>query len=91
MSHRVITKYPRVKSLKVRNVKTDLNAFIEIVNEPNHKPNKLRVDQVRAFYNNLMQEWLDDHDILMYLTHNEGKSVVAERFTITMRVKSLTK
>ena len=38
-----------------------------------------------------MQEWLDDHDILMYLTHNEGKSVVAERFTITMRVKSLTK
>ena len=34
-----------------------------------------------------MQEWLDDHDILMYLTHNEGKSVVAERFTITMKGK----
>ena len=27
-----------------------------------------------------MQKWLDDNDILMYLTHNEGKSVVAERF-----------
>ena len=80
MSHRVITKYPRVKPLKVRNVKTDLNAFIEIVNEPNHKPNKLRVDQVRVFYNNLMQEWLDNNDILMYSTHNKGKSVMAERF-----------
>ena len=80
MSHRVITKYPRVKPLKVRNVKTDLNAFIEIVNEPNHKPNKLRVDQIRAFYNNLMQEWLDNNDILMYSTHNECKSVMAERF-----------
>ena len=32
-----------------------------------------------------MQEWLDDHDILMYLTHNEGKSVVAERSIITMK------
>ena len=27
-----------------------------------------------------MQEWLDDNDILMYLTHSEGKSVIAERF-----------
>ena len=28
----------------------------------------------------LTQEWLDNNDILMYLTHNEGKSVIAERF-----------
>ena len=27
-----------------------------------------------------MEKWLDDNDILMYSTHNEGKSVVAERF-----------
>ena len=27
-----------------------------------------------------MQKWLDDNDILTYLTHKEGKSVVAERF-----------
>ena len=33
-----------------------------------------------------MQKWLDDN-ILMYLTHNEGKSVVAERFIRTLKVK----
>ena len=32
--------------------KTVLNAFIEIVNESNHKPNKLWVDQGREFHNN---------------------------------------
>ena len=32
-----------------------------------------------------MQKWLDDNDILIYLTHNEGKSVVAERFVSTLK------
>ena len=27
-----------------------------------------------------MQKWLNDSDILMYSTRNEGKLVVAERF-----------
>ena len=27
-----------------------------------------------------MEEWLSNNDILMYSTHNEGKSVTAERF-----------
>ena len=34
-----------------------------------------------------MQEWLDDNDILMYLTHNEGKLVIAERFIRTLKAK----
>ena len=34
-----------------------------------------------------MQKWLDDNDILMYLTLNEGKSVVAERFLRTLNSK----
>ena len=58
--------------------KTVLNAFIEIVNESNCKPNKLRGDQGRQFYNKLMQEWLGNNDILMYSTHNEDKSVIAK-------------
>ena len=33
-----------------------------------------------------MQEWLHN-DILVYSTHNEGKSVIAERFIKTLRVK----
>ena len=58
---------------------------MEIVNESNRKPNKLRVDQGRKFYNKLKQEWLDNNDILIYSTHNEGKSVIAERFITTLR------
>ena len=83
----VFTKYAWVKPLKDKKGKTVLNAFIEIVNESNRKPNKLWVDQGREFYNKLMQEWLDNNDILMYSTHNEGKSVISERFIKALKAK----
>ena len=56
----VFTKYAWVKPLKDKG-ETVFNAFIEIVNESNHKPNKLWVDQGKEFYNKLMQEWLDNN------------------------------
>ena len=34
-----------------------------------------------------MQEWLDNNDILMHSTHNEGKSVTAERFIKRLKSK----
>ena len=37
----VFTKYAWAKSLKDKNRKTVLNAFIKIVNESDRKPNKL--------------------------------------------------
>ena len=46
----------------------------------NCKPNKLWVDQVREFYNSPMEKWLDDDDVLMHLTDNEGKSVLLRGF-----------
>ena len=52
----VFTKYAWVKTLKEEKGKIVLNAFIKIVNESNHKPNKLWVDQGREFYNKLTQE-----------------------------------
>ena len=67
--------------------KTVLNAFIEIVNKSNRKTNRLRVDQRREFYNKLVQEWLGNNDILIFLTHNEGKSIIAERFIKTLKAK----
>ena len=73
----VLTKYAWVKPLKNKKGKTVLNAFMEIVNESNRKPNKLWVDLGKEFNNKLMQEWLHNSDILMYSTHNEGKSVIA--------------
>ena len=35
-----------------------------------------------------MKSWLQDNDIAMYSTHNEGKSVVAERFIRTLKNKN---
>ena len=34
-----------------------------------------------------MQKWLDSNNNLMYSTHNEGKSVVVERFVKTLKAK----
>ena len=45
---------------------------------------ELWVDQGRNFYNNLMQKWLGNNNVLMYLTNNEAKPVVAERFKRTL-------
>ena len=83
----VFTKYAWVKPLKDKIGQTVLNAFIKIVNESNRKTNKLWVDQGRKFYNYLMQEWSDNNDILKYSKYNGGKSVIAERFTKTLKAK----
>ena len=34
-----------------------------------------------------MKSWLQDNDTEMYSRHNEGKSVVAEKFTKTLKTK----
>ena len=81
----VFTKYTWVKPLKDKKGKTILNVFIEIVNEPNRKPNKFWVYQRKVFYNKLIQAWLSNNNILMYLTYNEGWSVIAERFIKTLK------
>ena len=82
----IFTKYTWVKPLKDKG-KTVLNANIEIVNESNSKTNKSWVIQVREFYNKRIQEWLDDNDILMYMTYNEAKSVISEKLMRTLKDK----
>ena len=56
-----------------------------INNKSKHKSDKLWVYHGREFYNNLMQKLLNDNDISSYLTHNEGKKVVAEGFIRTLK------
>ena len=41
------TKFASVKTLKDKNSKAVLNAFIEMINKSNCKPNKLWVDRGR--------------------------------------------
>ena len=81
----LFTKCACIKPIKDKG-KTVLNAFIEIANESNGNPSKLWVDQGREFYNKFIQEQLDN-DILMYSTHNEGKSIITEWFIKTLKAK----
>ena len=81
------TKYAFVIPLKVKKEISIVNAFNKIIKQSNRKPNKTWVDQGSEFYNNNFKKWLSDNDIIMYLTYNEGKSVVAERFIRTLEVK----
>ena len=39
------------------------------------------------FYNISLKKWLQDNDIVMHSTYNEGKSVIAERFIRTLKNK----
>ena len=80
------TKYTWVKPLRDKKGKTVLNAFIEIVNESNL--NQINYDLIKEEnFMYLMQEGLKSNDILMYSTHNECKSVIAERFIKTLKSK----
>ena len=45
------------------------------------------VDKASEFYNASFKKWLQDNDIIMNSTNNEGKSVVAERFIRTLKSK----
>ena len=49
--------------------------------------NKIGVDQGSEFDNSSFKKWYKDNDIAMYSTLNDGKSVVAERFIRTLKIK----
>ena len=57
------------------------------MNKSKREPNKLWVNQEKELYNSRMQKRVDNNDILMYSTHNEGMPVVAEWFIGTLKGK----
>ena len=73
--------------LKDKKVVSIVNAFQNILDSSNRKPNKIWVDQGSECYNYVFKRWLKDNDISMYSTYNEGKSVIAERFIRTLKNK----
>ena len=55
--------------------------------ESNRKPNKILVDKSSGFYKSSMKSWLEKNVIKMFSTHDERKSVVAERFIRNLKSK----
>ena len=70
------TKYEWVVPLKDKRGITIVNAFQKIISKE-CKPNK--ISRIKRFF--------EINSIEMYLTYNEGKSVVVERFIRTMKNK----
>ena len=83
----IFSKYAWVVPLKDKKGASIVNAFQKILKESDRKPNKIWVDKGSEFYNSSFKKWLKDNDIEMCSIHNEGKSVVTERFIRTLRTK----
>ena len=83
----IFSKYAWVVPLKDKKGISIVKAFQSILKQSNRKPNKIWVDKGSEFYNAYFKKWLLDNGIVMYSTHNEGKSVVAERFIRTLKNK----
>ena len=58
-----------------------------MLDDSKRKLNKIWIDTGSELYNNSFKKWLQENDTVMYSTHNEGKSVVAERFVRTLKNK----
>ena len=83
----IFSKYAWIVLLKDKKGVSIVNAFQKIFKESNRKPKIIWVDKESEFYNYSFQKWLRDNDLEMYSIHNEGKSVVAERFIRTLKTK----
>ena len=83
----IFSKYAWVVPLKDKKGISIVKAYQSILKQSNRKPNKTWVDKGSEFYKAYFKKWLRDNDIVMYSTHNEEKSVVAERFIRTSKNK----
>ena len=88
----IYSKYVWVFPLKDKKGGSIVSAFQSILHNSmelhsNRKPNKIWVDKGSEFYNSHFKKWSKDNRIEMHSTHNEGKSVVAERFIRTIKNK----
>ena len=83
----IYKKYAWVIPSKDKKGITINNAFQKILDESNCKPNKIWAEKGSEFYNRSMKSFLQSNDTEMYSAHNEGKSVVTERFIGTLKNK----
>ena len=83
----IFSKYARVVPVKDKKGVSIATALQSILKQLTRKPNKIWVDKGSEFYNVSFKKWLQDNDIVMYSTNNEGKSVVAERFIRKLKSK----
>ena len=83
----IFSKDTWVVPLKDKKGASIVNAFQKILDKSGRKPKKIWVDKGSEFYNSSFKKWLKDNNMEMHSIHNEGKSVVAEKFIRTLKTK----
>ena len=81
----IYSKKARAVPLKDKKVTTITNAFQKNLDNSSRKPNKIWTDKESEVYNGSIKSWLQDNDIEICSTHNEGKSVNSEKFMSTLK------
>ena len=81
------SKYAFLVPLRDKKGTTIVNAFQSVLNNSKRKLNKIWLIKVMNLTTLTLKKWLKDNNIEMYSTHNEGNSVVAERFIRTLKKK----
>ena len=71
----IFSEYTWVIPLKNKKVIRITNAFQNILDESNRKPNKIWIDKGSEFYSKSMKSWLQDSNIEIHWIHYEGKSI----------------
>ena len=66
---------------------TITNVFQKILKQSKSKPYKIWVSKGSKFCNRSMKSWLEKTATEMYSRHNEGKSIVAEKYIRTLKNK----
>ena len=83
----MFSKYVWVVPIKDKKGTGIVNTFKKTISEGRRNPNKIWVDQGSEFYNNSLKDFLKINNIEMYSTYNKEKSVAAERFIRTLKIK----
>ena len=83
----IFSKYAWIVLLKDKKRCKHCCSISKYFKQSNKKPNRIWVDKGSEFYNTSFKKWVQNNNIVMYSTHNEGKFVVAERFIRTLKSK----
>ena len=69
----IYIKYVWAIPLKYKKGIAITNVFQKVLKKSNRKPHKIWLDKSSEFYKKLMKSFLDNNNIEMYSTHNQGK------------------
>ena len=81
----LFSKYAWCIPVTSKTGKSITNAFQLIIDSSKRKPKMLWVDQGSELYNRIFDKWLRENKIERYSTHNEGKTVIIERFNRSLK------